>query len=69
MTDRNGAAIDVDLRGVPAHLTVDADRLSGERLVDLHQIEILMRPARLLQAQLAGRHRTHPHDLRIHAGG
>jgi hypothetical protein len=67
MTDGNGTAVDVDLRGVPAHLTVDADGLSGKRFVDFHQIEFLMRPARLLQAQLAGRHRTHAHDLRVDA--
>src|SRR5579862_902830 len=50
MPDGDRAAIDVDLRGVPAHLAIDADGLRGERLVDLHQIELLVCPARLAQA-------------------
>src|SRR5271165_3826783 len=42
MTDGDRSAIDVDLRGIPFHLAVDADRLRGKCFVDLHQVELLM---------------------------
>src|SRR3954447_19326427 len=45
VTDRDRAAIDVDLAGVPAHLVVDGAGLRGEGLVDLEQIEVLRLPA------------------------
>src|SRR5216683_3726123 len=47
MTNGDGPAVDIDLRGIPSHLTVDPDCLRGKRLVDLHEVEIPMRPARL----------------------
>src|ERR1700730_3395832 len=69
MADGDGAAVDVYFRRVPSHLTVDADRLRGKRLIDLHEIEILMRPTRLLQAELRCRYGTHTHYFRIHTRG
>src|SRR5262245_59538603 len=39
MAERDRAAVHVHLAGVPAHLPVHRDRLRGERLVDLQQIE------------------------------
>src|SRR5689334_400067 len=36
MPQRDSAAVDVDLRGVPAHLVVHRARLRRERFVDLH---------------------------------
>src|SRR5437667_215064 len=45
MSERDRAAVDVDLLGVPAHLPVNGDRLRGNGLVDLHQIEVLRLPA------------------------
>ena len=68
VADRDGAAVDVDLAGVPAHLLVDRAGLRRERLVDLHQVEVLRLPAGLLQAQLRGRHRAHAHDRRVEPG-
>src|ERR1044071_23857 len=41
VAERNGAAVHVHLLRVPAHLAVDRDRLRGEGLVDLQEIEIL----------------------------
>src|SRR5664279_6296794 len=46
VTDRDGAAIDVDLGGVPAEILVDRAGLRGKRLVGLDQIEIAAAPAR-----------------------
>src|ERR1700726_1602938 len=39
MADGNGAAVDVDLAGVPAEVLVDGASLRGERLVGFDQIE------------------------------
>src|SRR5215470_20422997 len=47
--DGDGAAVDVDLLGVPAEPLVDGAGLGGEGLIGLDQIEILDRPAGLLQ--------------------
>src|SRR2546422_8470870 len=41
MSERDRAAVDVDLLRVPAHLPVHGDRLRGKGLVDLHQVEVL----------------------------
>ena len=45
-----------------------AHGLRGERLVDLHQVEVRRRPAGLLEAAPRRRHRAHAHDRRIDAG-
>jgi hypothetical protein len=39
VTDRNRAAIDVDLGGIPAEVLVDRAGLRGEGLIGLDQIE------------------------------
>src|SRR5581483_6579037 len=44
MADGNGAAIDVDLRRIPAEVLVHRAGLSRERFVGLDQIEIVMLP-------------------------
>src|SRR5262249_48355478 len=49
MAQRNRAAVDVDLVGVPAEVLVDRAGLGRERLVRLDQIEVLDLPARLLE--------------------
>ena len=56
------------LLGVPAHFAVDRDRLRGEGLVDLHQVEIRRVQPAFVRHKLARRHRAHAHDLRIDAG-
>ena len=69
MAERDGAAVDVDLRGIPAEVLVDRAGLGGEGLVGLDQVEVVGRPAGLLQRHAAGRDRPGAHDRRIDAGG
>ncbi len=49
VADRDRAAVDVDLVGVPAELLADRKRLRGEGFVGFDQVEIGDRPAGLLQ--------------------
>ena len=49
VADGDGAAVDVDLVGVPAELLADRERLGGEGLVGLDQVEVGDRPAGLLE--------------------
>src|SRR5262245_29458300 len=68
MPDGDGAAIDVDLVGVPAQTLVDGASLGRERLVGLDQVEVLDAPAGLLQGLLGGGDRSRTHDRRIDPG-
>ena len=54
VADGDGAAVDVDLVGVPAELLADRERLRGEGLVGFDQVEVGDRPAGFLQ-RLAAR--------------
>src|SRR5215217_5806603 len=49
VADRDGAAVHVHDRRVPAHVLVDRKRLRGERLVGLDELEILNLPASLFE--------------------
>src|SRR5262245_53853884 len=49
MPNGDGAAIDVDLVGVPTEALVDGAGLGGERLVGFDEVEVLDGPARLFQ--------------------
>src|SRR5712692_9262844 len=51
MAERDGAAVDVDLAGVPAEVLVDGAGLGGERLVRLYEVEVADRPAGLLEGR------------------
>src|SRR5262249_32170274 len=68
MADRDRAAVDVDLRGVPAEVLVDRAGLRGERLVGLDQIEIADVPAGLLERGARCRDWAAAHDRGIDAG-
>ncbi len=68
MTDGDGAAIDVDLRRIPAEILVDRAGLRGESLIGLDQVEVVDLPAGLLQRRARGRDRAGAHDRRIDAG-
>ena len=57
MADGDGAAVDVDLGRIPAQVVVHRHGLGGERLVGLHQVQILDRPAGLLEALAGSRDR------------
>src|SRR5258707_2921108 len=50
VAERDRAAVHVHFRGVPAHLPVYRDRLGGESLVDLHEVDVLRVPARAREA-------------------
>ena len=53
MADGDGAAVDVDLVGVPADALVDGAGLGGEGLVGFDEVEIVDVPAGLLERLLA----------------
>ena len=50
MAEGDGAAVDVDLAGVPAEVLVDGAGLRREGLVGLDQVEVVGLPAGLLRA-------------------
>src|SRR5262245_30705917 len=58
MAERDGAAIDVDLRRIPAEILVDGAGLRREGLVRLDEIEVAGLPARLLERGAARRDRA-----------
>src|SRR5580704_1897275 len=68
MPNGDGAAIDVDLLGVPAQVFIDRAGLRSERLVGLDEIEVADVPTGLLQRRARGWDRAGAHDLRIDAG-
>src|SRR5262245_8319877 len=49
MAERDRAAIDVDLAGVPAQILVDCAGLRRERLVGFYEVKILDSPTRFLE--------------------
>ena len=67
MADGDGATVDVDDVGVPAHVLVDGAGLGREGLVGLDEIEVLDLPASLLQRGARGGDGTRAHDRRIDA--
>src|SRR5262245_8725815 len=62
MAEGNGAAVHVDLGGIPAEVLVDGAGLGGERLVGFHQVEIVDLPAALLEPAAQGRNRPRAND-------
>src|SRR4051794_14316654 len=62
VTERNRAAVDVDLLGIPAEVLVHRAGLRGEGLIGLDQVEILDLPAGLLQRGARSRDRAGAHD-------
>src|SRR5579862_7521932 len=68
MADGDGAAVQVHLRRIDLEVAQAGDRLRGEGLVDLDEVDLVDRYAGALQRLAAGRHRTDPHDLRRAAG-
>src|SRR5262245_10404122 len=65
MADGDGAAIDVDLAGVPGEVLVHCQGLCGESLIGLDQVEIADVPASFLQGFARSGDRPRPHDLGI----
>src|SRR5580692_5767124 len=67
MAERDRAAVDVDLRGIPAEVLVDRAGLRRKGFVCLDQVEVLDLPAGLLERGARGRDRAGAHDRRIDA--
>src|SRR5687767_3258842 len=67
MADGDRPAIDVDDVGVPAEILVDRASLCREGLVRLHQLEVLLLPAGLLERPPRCGDRPRAHDRRIDA--
>jgi hypothetical protein len=68
VAERDGTAVDVHLRRIEAKLTDAGDRLAGEGLVELDEVEILDAEAGALERLAGGRDGPDPHDGGIHAG-
>src|SRR5580700_10470932 len=68
MADGDGAAVDVDLAGVPAEVLVDGAGLRREGLIGFDEVEIADIPAGLFQRGARCRDRAGAHDLRIDTG-
>ena len=68
MADGDGAAVDIDLLGVEAQLAHARDRLAGERLVELDQVEVVDRQTRAIQRLARGGDRSKTHGRRIDPG-
>src|SRR3546814_13758658 len=65
MAERDGAAVEVGLVEVEAEFVGAGQRLRGEGLVQLDDVEILHGQTGALQGLEGRRHRTHAHDLEV----
>src|SRR5258708_6045782 len=68
VAEGNRAAVDVDLLLVEAKLADDRERLRGEGLVQLDQVDIRKREPSELERPRHRGDRTNSHDLRSHPG-
>ena len=68
MAERDGAAVEVDLARVDAELAHAGERLGGEGLVELDDVDVLDLEAGARERLAARRDRTDAHDLRRAAG-
>ena len=68
MPERDRAAVDVDLLGIQAELVDARDRLAGERLVELDEVEVVDAEPGPRERLAGGRHGPEAHDRRVDAG-
>ena len=68
MPERDGAAVHIDLRRIEPQLADDGNRLRGERLVQLEQIDVADLKAGAIEHLPHRRDRPDAHHLRIDAG-
>jgi hypothetical protein len=68
MAQGDGAAVDVDPRRIEAQLAHAGDRLAGEGLVELDEVDLLDGQPGPLERLARGRHRAHAHDRWMHPG-
>ena len=66
MAQRDGSAVDVDLRHVEAQLPAHRDGLGGKRLVGLNEVNVVDGHASFRHGLAGGGHGAHAHDLRVH---
>src|SRR4029450_3391596 len=62
VSERDGAPVDVDLGHVQAELADGGDRLAGEGLVELDEVEVSHLQPGPLDRLAGGRHRADAHD-------
>src|SRR6267378_8597622 len=67
MTERDAAAVDVDLRGVELQLADASNRLRGKRFIELDEIDLIDCEAGAFEGFLGRRNRAEAHTARIHA--
>ena len=67
MPQRNGAAIDVDLVGIPTEILVDGTSLGGEGFIGFDKVQAVGLPTRFFKRHPACRNRSGAHDRRIDA--
>ena len=67
VADRDRAAVHVDLLRVELELVDAGDRLGGERLVELDQLQVLDPPANPGERAVHRGHRPDAHVVRVHA--
>jgi len=67
VTEGDGAAVDVDLVGVPANALVDGAGLGCEGLIGFDQIKVANIPAGSLQRRTGGGNGPGTHDRGIHS--
>ena len=65
MSKGDCAAVDIDLGRIEAELLDAHQRLAGERLVELHEVEIVGLDPGALEGLARGRYRADAHDRRI----
>src|SRR6185437_6030366 len=68
VTDRDGAAIDIVLGGIDAEAVAAVERLDGEGLVELPEVDVVDLEAVLLQELRHGEDRADPHLVGLAAG-
>src|SRR6516225_4827098 len=68
VTDGDRATVDIHLLRVELELVDDRDRLRGERLVHLGQLEVLRAPSGTGERAVHRGHRADPHIVRVHPG-
>ena len=68
MAERDGAAVDVEAIRIDRQLAQTGEHLRGERLVQLHEADVVERQPRQLQRLANRRHGTDAEALRLNAG-
>jgi hypothetical protein len=68
VSDGDGTAVDIQLVDRDAELLGRPQCLHRERLVDLEQVDVIDRHARVVQGLTGGLHRSESHDLRREPG-